>query len=75
LRSIGPDFQTLNIKHSIQLLLNPNPPDVSPPSSSIAWDPTIIQTLGLDQTTLDVNLKKMMLKDRYRGKCFVGERG
>ena len=34
---------------SIQSLLNP--PDVSPPL--IAWSPTVIQTLGLDQTTLD----------------------
>jgi hypothetical protein len=41
-----------NIKHSIELLLNPNPPDDVAPAS-IMWDPTIIQTLGLDQTTLD----------------------
>ena len=34
---------------SIQSLLNP--PDVSPPL--IAWNPTVIQTLGLDPTTLD----------------------
>jgi hypothetical protein len=41
-----------NIKHSIELLLNPNPPDDVAPAS-IMWDPTIIQTLGLYQTTLD----------------------
>ena len=38
-----------NSKYSIQSLLNP--PDISPPS--ITWDPTIIQTLGHDRTTLD----------------------